>query len=572
MFNRTNFIKGLVVALIIVSFSIPYLLLMVEIKKDVYNFDHFNWLISLGKFFVYSLFAPLVFLLLLSIAKQKKILTKVSAVLYIIVYFAALLFILIYYKYFGFIPHYKVLSRAYEGSHLIRQVYSQLLGYEEWAIIILLFASIWLTFKYLNLPSAMRIKSYIKVLMIVVVAVGNVALVAFQNFRYGNSDVLVKLGSSAAVLHLGVLPVYKEIFSYEMSYEKKDYPYPGKINKDNVRQENIARFENANVIIVQIESLEKQAVDYLINGKLVMPFLNKFKNKSVYFTNFFAQHSGGASTDADLGLLASLLPLRNQVGLNTADYNRINTLVEVLKEKGYTSFAMNPVNGQFHNKNKYYPLVGFDKFYDEDFYYGEAKGWYSKDRDFYKQSVDIIKDKKVPFIAYIISNQSHGPFKNYSDSTKDKFNFKNSGLSNLQIDYLMSMYETDSALEYLYIMLRNAELLNNTILLIYGDHQGGAIDKEGCLAECIPLYIYHESFEPYMNYNLGSHLDLAPTILDLLNVREPTGWLGTSLFYHGNKTVLFNDFTIIESGQNELIKGKSLVYEPHLNYSNSLVK
>lgn len=75
-----------------------------------------------------------------------------------------------------------------------------------------------------------------------------------------------------------------------------------------------------------------------------------------------------------------------------------------------------------------------------------------------------------------------------------------------------------------------------------------------------------------MNYNLGSHLDLAPTILDLLNVREPTGWLGTSLFYHGNKTVLFNDFTIIESGQNELIKGKSLVYEPHLNYSNSLVK
>ncbi|NIU88860.1 MAG: sulfatase-like hydrolase/transferase [Nitrosopumilaceae archaeon] len=545
---------------------------MVEIKKDVYNFDHFNWLLSLGKFCVYSLFAPLVFLLLLSIAKQKKILTKVSAVLYIIAYFAALLFILIYYKYFGFIPHYKVLSRAYEGSHLLGQVYSQLMSYEEWAIFILLFVSIGLTFKYLSLPSTMRIKSNIKVLIIVIAVVGNVGLVAFQNFRYGSSDVLVKLGSSAAVLHLGLLPVYKEIISYEMSYEKKDYPYPGKINRDNVRQDNIARFENANVVIVQIESLEKQAVDYRINGKLVMPFLHKFKSRSVYFTNFFAQHSGGASTDADLGMLASLLPLRNQVGLFSADYSRIATVVEVLKEKSYKSFAMNPIDGQFFNKNSSYPRVGLDKFYDEPYYSDQAKGWYSKDRDFYEQSMDIIKKQSSPFFAYIINIQSHGPFKNYYDSTKDNFDLKNSGLSNLQIDYLMSMNEIDRALEYLYSTLKDTGLMDNTMLLIYGDHAGRAIEDNNCLAECVPLFVYHKRLSPYMSPAPGSHLDLAPTILDLLNIPEPSGWLGTSLFYRGRKTVLFNDFTTIESDQNKLIKGKSLDYEPHLNYSNSLVK
>jgi len=394
----------------------------------------------------------------------------------------------------------------------------------------------------------------------------------FQNYRYGSNNLLVKLGSSAAVLHLGLLPVYKEYVSYEMSYEKKEYPYPGKINKNNIRQENTARFKNANIVIVQIESLETQVVDYRINGKLLMPFLYNFRNQSVYFKNFFAQHSGGASTDADLSMLTSLLPVRHQVGLYTADYSRIYTLADVLKENGYTSFALNPIHGQFFNKNSAYPRAGIDNFYDEEFYSGEAKGWYSKDWHFYEQSLDIIKKAATPFFAYIINIQSHGPFKNYSDSTKEVFDFKNVDFSKLQIDYLLSMHEIDLAIEHLYKMLTKSGLMDNTILLIYGDHVGRALSNTHCLAECIPLFIYHKNLSPSIKTTPGSHLDLAPTILDLLDISEPDGWLGSSLFYKGNKTILFNDLTVIESNYRVLQSSRKLEYQPYLDYSNSIVE
>ena len=71
---------------------------------------------------------------------------------------------------------------------------------------------------------------------------------------------------------------------------------------------------------------------------------------------------------------------------------------------------------------------------------------------------------------------------------------------------------------------------------------------------------------------MGSHLDLAPTILDPLDISEPSGWLGTSLFYNGKKTVLFNDLTTIEANENVLQKSLKKEYQIYLDYSNSIVE
>lgn len=193
-------------------------------------------------------------------------------------------------------------------------------------------------------------------------------------------------------------------------------------------------------------------------------------------------------------------------------------------------------------------------FYDSNFYSGNASGWYSKDRHFFDQSFDIINNAQQPLFAYLTTMQSHGPFKNYSVSTKEQFKFENSDYSNLEIDYLVSIHEVDRALEHFFNKLLKSGLLNNTILLIYADHVGQALHYPNCLAECIPLFIYHMSLPPSIETKVGSHLDIAPTIIDLLDVPEPSGWLGTSLFYDGKKTVLFNDFTAIEANENVLQK------------------
>ena len=576
--NKPDVTKGFILLLIVVGFSIPYSSLIVEIQKDIFDIKA-HWPLAIIKILVFSLFAPLAFIISLSIIKRYKLLAKVYALLYVGLYFIALLIIAIYYKYFGTIPNFMILDSTNLGSIsesvsiLGKQVYFQLLGAQEWLIIFLLIISVCLTYIYLRLPNTRKINGYMKAIMLIFVILVYYGLNEVQILRHRHNMHEKLIGRNAeAVLYFGFLPVYKKLISYEISNKRRVVPFPGKINGQNKRSNKIPRFKGANIIVIQVESLDSQAIDYKVNGKLVMPFLRKFKNQSVYFKNFFAQHSGGGSSDADLSTLTSLLPVPNHVGLYTADYDRIQSLVEVLEERGYTSLAMSPVSFVFHDKTSSYPRIGFDFFYGSEFYTGQASGWYAKDWQFYDQSVDTIKNSPKPFFAYLVTIQSHGPFKNYSETTKAKFNFDNTDLSELEFNYLLSVHEVDQALERFFNEILESGLLDNTILVIYGDHVGRALDRPGCLAECISLFIYHKNLPASVETKVGSHVDIAPTIVDLLDVSEPVGWLGTSLFYEGRKTVLFNDLTAIEFSNGVLQKKVATEYRHFLEYSNSIVE
>ncbi len=578
--SKSGAIKGFILLLIVVSFSIPYSSLMVEIQKDIFDIKA-HWPLAIVRILVFSLLAPLAFIISLSIIKTNKLLAKAYSLLYVGLYFIALLVITIYYKYFGTIPNFMILDSMNLGSTsdgvsiyiLGKQVYFQLLGAQEWLIIFLLFISVCLTYIYLRLPNTSGINGYMKAIMLTFVILVYYGINEVQIFRHRQHIHDKLVGRNAeAVLYFGFLPVYKKLISYEISSQRKDVPFPGKINGQSKRDSKIPRFKGANVIVIQVESLDSQAVDYNINDEPVMPFLHKFKNQSVYFQNFFAQHSGGQSSDADLSTLTSLLPVQNHVGLYTADYDRIQSLVEVLKERGYTSLAMSPVSFVFHDKTSSYPRIGFDFFYGSESYTGQASGWYAKDWNFYDQSVGMIKNSPQPFFVYLVTTQSHGPFKNYSEATKAKFNFDNADLSELEINYLLSVHEVDQALERFFKEILESGLLDNTILVIYGDHVGRGLDRPGCVAECIPLFIYHRNLPASVETTVGSHLDIAPTILDLLDASEPVGWLGTSLFYEGRKTVLFNDLTSIEFINGVLQKKVATEYRQFLEYSNSIVE
>jgi lipoteichoic acid synthase len=577
--NKMDVVKGFVVFLIVVGFSIPYSILMIDIQKATVD-DFTVWPLAISRILLYSLFSPLVFIITLSIVRKYKLPAILYSIVYVSSYFIGLLIILIYFKYFDTIPQITLLNSMNMGSTqalsiLINLIYGQLLGFQEWFIIILLFLTITLIYTYLRLAKTREIKGYIKFSVLLIVLLMYYGLYEIQIYRYRNyfgSNTRWLGRTSEAVLYFGLTPVYKKLFTYKMFHKNAPLPYPGKIDKGNKRNDHIPRFKGANVIIVQVESLDSKAVDLRVNGKPVMPFLHGLKNRSVYFENFFAQHSGGASTDADLSMLTSLLPVPGQVGLYTVNRNLIKSLVKVLGRRGYKSIVMSSVSFVFQDKTASYPKIGFDHFYDSNFYTGKATGWYSKDVDFFDQSVPIIRNTSKPFFAYLLTHQSHGPFKNYSDSTRKDFNFENTDFSKLEIDYLMSMNEVDRAIEHFFYKILKSDILDNTILIIYGDHSGHALRDPDCLAECVPLFIYHKNLPPKVETEVGSHLDLAPTLLDLLDIPEPAGWLGTSLFSEGKKVVLLNDLTSVEVIDGVLKRHVATEYQPYLEYSNSLVE
>ncbi len=549
---------------------------MIKFHRDTTGLH--NWPLAATKILAYSLFAPLILMISLSFLKKIKILAYIFGILFILTYFFSLLGILIYYKYFSTIPHVVLLAGIYGEIHtVLRQVYYQLLGPQELKIIFLLFVSIFSTIIFIRLPRAETIHAYSKIGILLFLLLIYYGLYKIEVTRWNLEPQLTRAhvrNSAYVVAMLGFLPAYYRLFLDDYVHGQSTFSYPGKINNGNTRNEHLTRLKNANVIILQVESLDARVVNLRINGKQVMPFLSSLTTRAAYFKNFVAQHSSGGSSDADLSMLTSLFPLTNHVGLLTADYSRINTLVNVLESNGYDSATLYADSGEAFYKNIAYPRIGFNHIYNSESYSGRASGWEAKDLDFLDQSIDHIKALSQPYFAYLLTNQSHGPFRNHSESTKKQFNFDGTDYSDIQIDYLVSMNEVDRAFEHFYQKMEKLGMMENTILIIYGDHNSHVLEDEDCPSgvECIPLIIFHRNLPQTVKDEVGSHLDVGPTILDLLDIPEPDNWLGTSLFYDGKKVVLLNDLGVVQFNGNGLQRKYNIEYKHFLDYSDSIVK
>ena len=329
-------------------------------------------------------------------------------------------------------------------------------------------------------------------------------------------------------------------------------------------------YEKQNIIIIQIESLDNKIIDYAINGKEVTPFLNKLKRNSIYFKNFIAQHSAGCSSDAELSALTSLLPLSSHVGLSSLNYNKVATLAKILKELNYNSFASQGSSGDLFGSSFAYPKLGFNNFYDKDDFTDSASGWYSQDLEFFEQNFIKLKKIKEPFFAYIITMQSHGPFQNYNPKTKKMFKFTEEFTEN-QKDYISSIHEVDIAIENFFTLIMENEKTKNSIIILYSDHLSGVFQKKTKGFENIPLFIINSGVKNRIEYKPVSHIDIAPTICDILGIEEGQNWLGTSMFDSNKKTkVLLNDLSIIESENKKIKTNKDFEYQKYINFSKSL--
>ena len=324
---------------------------------------------------------------------------------------------------------------------------------------------------------------------------------------------------------------YDRIFSTDL------YPieYPGTINVSIPTQNDIPK-NKYNIIIIQVESLAKQVIDLKSReGIEFTPFLNKLKKNSRYFENFYSQHGGGYSGDSELALYLGFIPLDTHQGMSTANKNLIkkDNLIALLKKSGYETAVMHSNRGTFFNRRQNYAEMGIDHFWDSRHYQGKALGLTTtQDADFLLQSIPKIKSLKKPFFAHLITLQSHGSFKNYEQKKLEQIDF--SHYNNITKNYLASIHEVDDALEGFFKAMKSEGILNNSIVFLYSDHHPGmGVEFEKtCPDECIPFFIYAPEFvQAGTVQTLGTHLDIAPTILDILGIdlEQSPKWFGSNL-------------------------------------------
>jgi arylsulfatase A-like enzyme len=105
--------------------------------------------------------------------------------------------------------------------------------------------------------------------------------------------------------------------------------------------------------------------------------------------------------------------------------------------------------------------------------------------------------------------------------------------------YLAALREADEQVGLLVDFLRAEGLADSTLVVVVGDHgesfdDHGQFGHGGSLYESavqVPLVLINPSLSPQRSFDrLASHIDLAPTIVDLIGLPARGEWDGSSLF------------------------------------------
>jgi len=295
-----------------------------------------------------------------------------------------------------------------------------------------------------------------------------------------------------------------------------------------------------NLIVIQMEAFQNFLIGKKFNGKEVTPNLNKFKKRCMYFNNFYSQTAAGNTSDAEMMLNNSLYPVTEGSVYFRYSTNTYKSLPTLFKEQGYDTFSMHAYKASFWNRSMMHPLQGFNRFYSRrDYKLDDLLGrWGLSDKSFFKQNLDILKEKKgksgeEPFYSFMITLSSHYPYEGFEDFDKiDTGEYEGTTVGK----YVEAIHYVDTVFGETIDKLDKMGYLDNSVIVMYGDHEGiksndpesfgkdlGIPDNKDIFKykmKNVPLFIHFPQDGYKGEYNkLSGQMDLMPTIANLFGIK-----------------------------------------------------
>lgn len=291
-------------------------------------------------------------------------------------------------------------------------------------------------------------------------------------------------------------------------------------------------FKGQNLIMIQVESLDNFIINQKVNGQEITPNLNKLLANSLYFSNFYEQVYNGSSADADLMANTSVYPVRTGATFFRFPNNTYNSLPKILQGVGYSTLAIHPDKGSYWNWMPALTSIGFEKTMDETHFNTDDKiGLGISDGSYFKQIAPIIASEKQPFYNFMVTLTSHNPFELPDQYRKlvlsEEFNKTKLG------GYFQSINYTDEQIGSFLGTLDKSGVLDNTVVVISGDHTGvhkyyndevkQVQPQENWWlddSKRIPLIIYHKGMNGREIAITGGQIDTMPTVAYLMGIKE----------------------------------------------------
>jgi phosphoglycerol transferase MdoB-like AlkP superfamily enzyme len=293
-----------------------------------------------------------------------------------------------------------------------------------------------------------------------------------------------------------------------------------------------------NLLMIQVESLQDFVVGFEVEGQEVTPFLNRWAENGLRFTEVTDQTAQGRSSDAELATQVSLLPPESGAAAFLYPGDHFTGLAGVLAEHGYHTVSAVAFDGSFWNRAVMHRDFGYQhSLFVDDFAPGPVVGWGLNDRDFLNQMASRLEHLPRPFCAWLITLSLHHPFDGFPDRLKE---LDLAGLEGTDVgNYLHTMHLLDAAVESLAADLDRSGLLEDTVIAIWGDHDAGfdwtsqiaaAMGQPHTAAgwyrsQRIPLLVRVPEVPDLVGRRdlPAGHTDVAPTLLALLGV-DPGGY------------------------------------------------
>lgn len=279
--------------------------------------------------------------------------------------------------------------------------------------------------------------------------------------------------------------------------------------------------DSPNVILVFVEGLSQNIID---DERDIMPNLRDLQNRSIsfeqYFNHTFATYAGLS------GQLYS--------GYQHSNYD-VNTLVSLQGVFSYYGYQTGFINTEPHNQifTDYLTRFNFDSVVtDEKRVDGLADAL--SDRSAYElllnTALQMHSGEESPFFLAMYTMGTHasfdGVYEAYGDGSKTILN---------------RFYDADAQIGKFVEMFENSPLSEDTLVIFTADHATYAdadfedafpdYEREVAGLDRIPLIFYYHNVSAE-SYDAGGRnsINMAPTVLDFLDMSVPNYFLGASLF------------------------------------------
>ncbi len=351
-------------------------------------------------------------------------------------------------------------------------------------------------------------------------------------------------------LDLENIPAGKQSLVFTAQYSKKAL-MSNYFLISNVRMSSSKRPPGKNILLICLDTLRPDHQGCYGYKKNVSPNIDRLAEKGLVFTRCFSQSSWTMPSIA--ALLSGKYPRTAVENLEVSPDSRsplrlkdnLKTLSMILEENGYRTAAFTG-NGWIHHK------FGFDRGF-EQYAHSEEPGSFKNEGSAEKTVEDTLAwieaNRSGKWFVFFHTYEIHSPYIR-NTFTADPSDGK---AAETIARYDSGIKYTDEQLGKLFTYLEHSSLIENTIIIITSDHgerfynykSGEVSDPRSGVHGIsmhdeeihVPLIIIPPEPEkfPAAGNSLVRVIDIFPTILDMLDLKNVENLDGKSLFQPGEK-------------------------------------